>query len=83
MKVCENCAGALRNATSDDSWDRGNARMNEWGHMVKPRDIDRSVPIGLKTSKRFFDRPLGDHLKIADAFRLLTLRPYFARLWVC
>jgi hypothetical protein len=38
MKVCENCAGALRNATSDDSWDRGNARMNEWGHMVKPRD---------------------------------------------
>lgn len=83
MKVCENCAEALRDATSDGSWDRGNALMNEWEHMLEPQGLDRSAQTGLKTSKRFFDKPLEDHLKIADAFRLLSNRPYFTRLWVC
>jgi hypothetical protein len=82
-KVCEDCADLRRNATSEYSWSREHAQLNAWEHMLKPLDLDRSVPTGLKTSKKFFDKPLEDHLRIADAFRLLTLRPYFTRLWGC
>jgi hypothetical protein len=77
MKMCGTCAEIQRKVTSGDSWDQ----MNEWEHMAKPRGLD-VLQSDLETSKRFFDGPLEHHLKVADAFRLLSLRPYFTRLWV-
>jgi len=83
MKVCENCADMQRKGQNDDSWDREHVHMNEWEHMAKPQGLDELVHIDLKTFRRLFDQPLEDRLKVADAFRLLTIRPYFTRLWVC
>jgi hypothetical protein len=83
MKVCENCAEIQRNVTSDDSWDCKHIHMNEWEHMVEPRGLNWSILPNLGTYRRFFGKPLEDHLKTANALRLLTMRPYFTRLWVC
>jgi hypothetical protein len=83
MKVCEKCAEIQRNGTSDDAWGCEHVLMNEWEHMVKPQGFSGASRSELKTFQRFYDRPLEDHLEIADAFRLLSLRPYFTRLWVC
>jgi hypothetical protein len=83
MKVCEKCAEIQRSWTSDDAWDREHVHLNEWEHMVKPQGSLGASQTGLKTFQRFYDRPLEDHLKIADAFRLLSMRPCFTRLWVC
>jgi hypothetical protein len=79
MKVCEICAKFRRSGTSGHSWDCEYVHMNEWEHMIKPKGPFGS---GLDTFKRFFGKPLEDHLKIADALRLLSIRRYFTRLWV-
>ena len=83
MKVCENCADTQRSATSCHSLDCEHVHMNEWEHMAKPTNLPGRPQPKLKTYKRLFDKPLEEHLRIADAFRLLSIRPYFARLWVC
>ena len=83
MKTCEACAEIQRFWTSDNSWDCEHVRMNEWEHMTKPGGPFRYLQQDLKTFERFFDGPLEHHLKITNAMRLLSIRPYFARLWVC
>ena len=83
MKVCENCADLQRRGAGEGSWDCEHVHLNEWEHMTKPQGLDGLVQINLETVRRFLDQALEDRLKIADAFRLLTIRPYFTRLWVC
>ena len=83
MKSCENCADLPHNGTSHDSRDCEHVRMNDWEHMVKPQGLESYVQTELRTYRRFFSRSLKDHLKISDALRLLSIRTYFARLWVC
>jgi hypothetical protein len=82
MKTCEDCVDLPRNRTSDDSWNCEYGRMNEWEHVIKPQGLSRFLQYILETSKRLFDKPWEDHVKIADALRLLSIRPYFTRLWV-
>jgi hypothetical protein len=93
MKMCEACAEIQRLWTCDNSWDCEHVRMNEWEYMTKPgglspyfqpRGLSEYLPNDLKPSReRFWDGPLEHHLKITNALRLLSIRPYFARLWVC
>ena len=84
MKMCEACAEIQRCWTSDNSWDCEHVRMNEWVHMTKPGGLSRYSQKDLKPSReRFWDGPLKYHLDVTDALRLLSIRPYFARLWVC
>jgi len=84
MKMCEDCADIQRKAKSDGSWDCGYKRMNEWEHMLKLKGFQGwSRHKKLPTFERLFEKPLEDHLRIADALRLLSTRPYFTRLWVC
>jgi hypothetical protein len=83
MKMCENCAEIQRNGVSDDSWNCEHVHMNEWEHMVKPEGHFTFLQPKLKTWKRLYHTKLDDHRRIVNALRLLTIRPYFTRLWVC
>jgi hypothetical protein len=83
MKVCKNCAKARHNGAANDSWDCEYVHMNEWEHMIMPQGLSHDLQSDLKTYKKFYDKPLEEHLKIADASSLLSHRPNFTRLWVC
>lgn len=57
--------------------------MNELEHATRPKDFWAADQNDLETMVRFYDLPIELHRLAADASRLLSLRPYFTRLWVC
>jgi hypothetical protein len=77
-RICESCAELFHDMTMEDAY----IQMNDWEHMTKPGTLWHSQAF-LDTFKRFFNKPLKRHLEIARALRLLSIRPYFTRLWVC
>ena len=79
-RICEHCAGVHLDGAYRNLWDCRYAHMNEWENMTEPQNLWNLIE--LQTSARFFDMPLEVHRRLNDALRLLSLRPYFTRLWV-
>lgn len=82
MKVCESCVDVCYDGTSFGEQDREYVHMNQWEHMKRPADGSGYGLREAQTLVRIFDLPQEMHQRIIDALRLLSLRPYFSRLWV-
>jgi len=83
FKVCESCAGANGDITIDDSGSSTYARMNEWEHVARPECLHaHKQGERCDTGTRLLQLAPETHQRAIDAFRILSLRPYFTRLWV-
>jgi hypothetical protein len=78
-RICESCAELFHDTTKEDSY----MHMNEWEHMAKQQAFYWDLQSELRTFRRLLNKPPEDHVKITYASRLLSIRPYFTRLWVC
>lgn len=83
MKVCEGCVESSGDRTGLAERGREHVHMNEWEHMSRPAELRGFELRGSQALDRIFELPQDVHQRIMDALRLLSLRPYFSRLWVC